>query len=356
MSNLTVAEIAKVLGGEVLCGDGTRPLHSVRPLDHAEANSLSFVSKSKYLQYLSTTEAAAVLLTAEMFEKAKDSIQNGICVIALDNPYVAFARAAQIFAPPIPQPENVHESSVISPSAKVHSSAMIGPFVVIGADAVVGEDAILHAGAHVESGAKVGAHSILYNHVVLRHGCEIGKHCILHPGVIIGSDGFGFAQDTHGSPADLQKLEHVKIPQVGNVIIEDRVEIGANSCIDRGTLGATRIKSGTKIDNLVQIAHNVEIGNNCIVVAQAGIAGSTKLKTAVTIAAQAGIGGHIEIGEAAVVWGQAGVPQSVEAGEKVMGTPAQPLSAFLRNSIHFAQLSKIVARIKRLENKFGSQE
>jgi len=350
----TLEEIALLVQGRIVRGDSNTNLVSVTPLDKAEEGTLSFLTKSKYLPHLKTTKAAAVLIAPAMLEKA--DVAEHAAIIEVDRPYVAFARVAQIFAPRVPQPEGIHPSAAIDESAQVHENVSIGPFVYVGPKAVVEEGVVLYPGVHLEADAKIGPGSILYNHAVVRHGCRLGAHCILHPGVVIGSDGFGFAQQPAQDPKDLENLEHVKIPQVGDVVIEDNVEIGSNSCVDRGALGSTVIKSGTKIDNLVQIGHNVELGRNCILVAQSGVAGSSRLKPAVTLAAQAGISGHIEIGAGALVYGQSGVAQDVGAGEKVMGTPAIAAGSFFRNSVHFAQLNKLVARIKKLEKQLLAKE
>jgi UDP-3-O-[3-hydroxymyristoyl] glucosamine N-acyltransferase len=356
MPRMTVDEVAQLVQGRLVRGDAAQALYRVQPLDKASDGSLSFVSKTKYLAHLKDTKASAVFLSAPMIKKAQDSISKHVAVIEVGRPYVAFARAAQAFAPRTPQPEGIHSSSVIDPSATVGADVSIGPFVYVGPQAVVGEAAVLYPGVHIEAGAKVGPATVLFNHVVIRHGCQLGARCIIHPGVVIGSDGFGFAQDPGEQAEDLAKLEHVKIPQVGDVVIEDDVEIGSNSCVDRGALGTTKIMSGTKVDNLVQIGHNVEIGRNCIIVAQSGVAGSSRLESGVTVAAQAGIAGHITIGEGALVYGQSGVAQNVSAGKKVMGTPSIPAGRFFRNSVHFAQLSELVARVKKLEKQLKSED
>ena len=350
----TLEEIAQSLDGRITHGDPKTILTSVQPLDNASEGALSFITKSKYLADLEHTKASAILIAPAMLKKANPPAD--LAIVEVARPYVAFARAAQIFAPKIPQPEGIHPSAVIDETAKVHEGVSIGPFAYVGPKAEVGEGAVLYPGVHLESGAKVGPATVLYNHAVVRHDCQVGSHCIIHPGVVIGSDGFGFAQQPAADPKDLDNLEHIKIPQVGNVLIEDHVEIGSNSCVDRGALGSTVIRAGTKIDNLVQIGHNVELGRNCILVAQSGVAGSSRLRPAVTLAAQAGIAGHLEIGEGALVLGQAGVAQNVAPGDKVMGTPAIAASSFLRNSVHFAQLNKMQARIKKLEKSIQAEE
>jgi UDP-3-O-[3-hydroxymyristoyl] glucosamine N-acyltransferase len=341
----TVAELAQIAKGKLIRGDGSVRVMRVAPTDAATADAITFVSNPKYLPYLKTTEAAALLIAPEALDGTE--LPPHLAVIATASPYAAFARVAQALVDRVPQPEGVHPSAVIDRSASIGAGASIGPFVLVGLNASIGEGAVLHAGVHVEANASIGAGTILYNHAVVRHGCKVGSQCILHPGVVVGSDGFGFAQDGG---------EHVKIPQVGDVVIEDEVEIGANCCIDRGALGSTRIGAGTKIDNLVQIAHNVQIGERCIVVAQAGIAGSSKLGRSVILAAQAGVVGHVEIGDGARVLGQSGVMRSVPAGESMMGSPAVPQKEHFRTLIHIGKLDSLFKRVKKLERLLERSE
>lgn len=340
----TVAQLAELIGGELISGDGERRVFRVMPTDHADASAITFVTKPKYLESLKTTEATAVILGPELIEQQPE-LPERVAVIRAPQPYVAFAKAAQALAEQTPKPEGVHPSAVIEPSAKVDPSASIGPFVFVGPDATVGEGAVLYPGVHVEAKATVGAGSVLYNHVVIRHGCTVGARCILHPGVVVGADGFGFAQ----KPVEDGSVDHVKIPQVGDVQIEDDVEIGANTCIDRGTLGSTKIGEGSKIDNLVQIAHNVQLGPGCILISQSGIAGSSKLGARVILAAQAGISGHLEIEDDVVVGGQAGVMENIPAGQHVLGSPAIPKRAFFKQVVRISKLDSLFSRVKKLE-------
>jgi UDP-3-O-[3-hydroxymyristoyl] glucosamine N-acyltransferase len=220
----------------------------------------------------------------------------------------------------------------------------IGPFVYVGPRARIGAGAVLHPGVHVQADASVGAGSVLYDHVVVRHGCHVGARCLLHPGVVIGADGFGFAPDARG-PVPV----HVKIPQVGDVVIEDDVEIGANSCVDRAALGTTRIGAGTKIDNLVQVGHNAELGPGCILVAQSGVAGSSRLGAAVTLGAQSGISGHLRIGAGSVIYGQSGVMKDLPPSSHAMGSPATTKAEFFKSVVRQGKLDSLFARVKKLE-------
>ncbi len=340
----TIGELAQLLEGTLRRGDPGVRVTRVAPTDQAGPDALTFVSKPDYLPALADTQAAAVLLSSKVLE-APLRISEQTAIIEVRDPYRAFAQASQLLSPPPPRPMGVHPSAVVDPSANVAPDAALGPFVYVGPGAQIGPGAVLYAGAHVEAGAIIGAATILYDHVVVRHGCVIGARCILHPGVVVGSDGFGFALG-----AELPE----KIPQVGTVVVQDDVEIGANSCVDRGALGATVLGAGTKIDNLVQIGHNVVLGRGCILVAQSGIAGSSKLGNKVIVAAQAGVSGHLTIGDGVLINGQSGVMKDVPAGQKVLGTPAIGQADAFRNVLYVHKLRKLYARVKQLELKlFG---
>ncbi|MFO0725402.1 MAG: UDP-3-O-(3-hydroxymyristoyl)glucosamine N-acyltransferase [Myxococcota bacterium] len=341
----TVRELCLLVGGQLVAGEPARAIARVMPIDAAEPDAVTFVTKPKFLPALATTRAGAVMISPQLLADAPKMSQE-VAVITVDSPYAAFAKAAQAFARPPPRPSGRHPSAVIEPSADVSPSAAIGPFVYVGAGAVIGDRAVLYAGVHVEAGASVGADTVLFDHVVLRHGSIVGARCILHPGVVIGADGFGFAQEALESG-----VVHLKIPQTGNVVIEDDVEIGANACVDRAALGTTRIGAGTKIDNLVQIGHNAEIGPASILVAQSGVAGSSKLGRGVILGAQAGISGHLDIGDGVMVYGQAGVMNDLPAKEKVAGTPARPIAEFFKTVVRVYKLEELAKRVKRLEQK-----
>ncbi len=344
----TIAELATLVGGQLVRGRGDATVSRVMPIDGAASDAVSFITKPKYLPYLSTTHAGVVMTSPKLLAEGPPSQADGAAVISVANPYAAFARAAQLFARPVPVPATgVHPSAVIDSTASVGAGVAIGPFVLVGAGVVIGEGAVLHAGAHVHDGARVGAGSVLYDHVVVRHGSIIGERCILHPGVVVGADGFGFAQEAHEAAG--AGVVHLKIPQTGVVVIEDEVEIGANACIDRAALGVTRIGAGTKIDNLVQIGHNVEIGEACLLVAQSGVAGSTKLGRRVIMGAQSGISGHVTVGDGVMVLGQAGVMSDVEAGAKLAGTPAVPAQEFFRTVVRISKLDELAKKLKSLE-------
>lgn len=348
---ISVGALADRLGGEVLRGDPSVVVRRVMPTDLAEPDALTFVTKRQYVAALKGSRAAAVMLTKKMAEAELADIPEPVVVLAVARPYVAYARAAQLLAGRAPAPEGRHPSAVVEEGAEVADDAALGPFVFVGAGAKVGAGAVLYPGAHVHAGAEVGAGTVLYDHVVIRHGCRVGARCILHPGVVVGADGFGFAQD-RGEGG----VEHVKIPQQGDVELEDDVELGANVCVDRGALGTTRIGRGSKVDNLVQIGHNVEIGPGAILVAQSGVAGSSRLGREVTLGAQAGVSGHLSIGDGALVYGQAGVMHDLPAGAHVVGAPAVGKREFFANVVRTKKLGELFDRVKKLERRLASEE
>jgi UDP-3-O-[3-hydroxymyristoyl] glucosamine N-acyltransferase len=340
MKTLTLAELAAELDGEVV-GDGSVVLHGVAGIREATAGDVTFIANSRYDSYLPGTRASAVII-------GRDAPRADVPLIKVDNPYLAFQRAVLIFRPDVYRPApGVHASAVVVPGAELGEDVSIGPHCVVERGARVGARTVLMAGCYIGINASVGEDGYLYPHVTVREECVLGARCIVHPGTVIGSDGFGFAFDAG---------RYHKVPQVGNVIVGDDVEIGANVTIDRATTDATRIGSGTKIENLVQIGHNVVIGEHGIVVAQVGISGSTRLEDYVTIAGQAGLIGHITIGRGAQVGAQSGVTKSVPAGAKVFGFPALPLALFKRINAYVRRLPDLFDRAKALEERVSALE
>jgi UDP-3-O-[3-hydroxymyristoyl] glucosamine N-acyltransferase len=329
-----LSELAARLGCG-LRGDGDVEIRGVAGLDEAGPGDLSFLANPRYAPKLETTRAGAVVLQAS---QACDRP-----ALVSDNPYLAFSRAVALVRPaPRPAPG-------VDPSARVHASAVLGEGVHVGALAVVGQD------------VRIGARSVLYPHVVLYDGVEIGEDCVLHSavqvrercrlgnrvvvqnGAVIGADGFGFARDENG--------RYHKFPQVGIVVVEDDVEIGAQSAIDRAALGETRVGRGSKLDNLVQVGHSVTIGEDSVLAGQVGIAGSTRIGKRVTLAGQVGVAGHLEIGDGATATAQTGIPSSVEAGALVSGYPAIENRAWLKSSAVFAKLPELARRLRELERQ-----
>ena len=299
-------------------------IEGVLPLAEADGRHISFLSNPKYAPQVESTRAAAVLVAADL---AGDSPR----WIRVANPYFAMARVVARFFAARPAPRGVSPLASVAPSVKLGRNVAIGPFTSIGENAVIGDDVVIYPNVTIEDSAVVGDGTVIYPQVSVYYACRIGRRCIVHSGVVIGSDGYGFA--TEGG-------KHHKIPQVGIVRVEDDVEIGAGSTIDRAALGETVIGEGTKIDNLVQIGHNVKIGRHCLLVAQVGIAGSTELGDFVTVAGQSGFAGHLRIGSRAQVAAKSAVLQDVPEDTKVMGIPAVPFREFARREAALRRLGK----------------
>ena len=337
----TLAELAARVGGEV-SGDASLVIDGVAPLEEAGPSHVSFFSNKKYRAAFEASRAGAVVV-----EPGED-VPAGRAVLRARNAYLAFAKISTLFHPPRePMPE-VAEGAVVHPSARVHPSAQVMPLASVGPGAEIGARTIVYPGAHVDADARVGEDCVLYQNVVVRERCVVGNRVILQPGCVIGGDGFGFAFDPEGEEGSGPR--HFKVPQIGIVVVEDDVEIGANTCVDRATLGATRIRRGAKIDDLVMIAHNVEVGPLCLIVSQVGISGSTRLGMGVVAAGQVGIVGHLEIGDGVRIGAQSGVTNDVEAGSTIAGSPARPHALWLRNAAtydHLAEMRKELRELRR---------
>jgi len=338
---ISAADIARMVKGELI-GDGGLSVSGFSGIKEADKNELTFLSNPKYEPLLLDTQAGVILVPRQISCPGKT-------LIRVDNPSLSFIQVVNYFLKDAPdyKPQGIHPTAVIAPGAKISRGVSIGAHTVIEDGAEVGEGSVLYANCYVGHGARLGKECLIYPQVILREKVSLGSRVIIHSGTVIGSDGFGYVT-VDG--------KHMKIPQVGTVLIEDDVEIGANVTIDRARFDKTIIGEGTKIDNLVQIAHNVTIGKNCLIVAQSGIAGSTKLGNYVILAAQAGLVGHIEIGDGAVVTAQSGVSRSIKPGEQVFGSPAQPLKVAFRNNAHIQRLDKYVAMIKELRKRIEALE
>ena len=339
MTSVSAQDIATAVKGR-LEGNPNVQIDGAAGLDEATERQISFFHNVKYLESLVKTKAGVVLIP-EKIEGA--TLPTHKTLIRVANPQWAFAQVLGVLDKGRQQhPQGVHPSAVIDPKATVDPSASIGAFVVVQAGAVVGPKTILYPGCFVGARSTIGEGSLLYPHVVLREDVEIGKRAIVHAGVVLGADGYGFAT---------QNGVHHKIPQIGRVVIEDDVEIGANVTIDRATTGETRIGAGTKIDNLVHIAHNVQVGKNCLIVAQVGISGSTKVGNNVTLAGQVGVVGHLTIGDGAIIAAQSGVMNDVAPGEVLFGSPARPHKLSLKLQALYGKLPEIYDAVKALRKK-----
>ena len=334
--SFTAAEIAGHLQGEVL-GDGSAVLTGFAPADKARPGDLTFAENDTFFQRADASAASAILVAGDFTSRVK-------VLIRVANARIAFAKVLPLFFPDPAFAPGVHPSAVVAASAKVDPTAHIGPHCVIGERAQIGARSVLQGGNHVGHNSHVGEDVNLFPHVIIYPRTQIGNRVRIHAGTVIGSDGFGYVLD-EGS--------HRKVPQIGSVIIGEDVEIGANVTVDRGALGPTIIGKGTKIDNLVQIAHNVTIGEHSLLVAQVGIAGSSKLGNYVTLGGQVGIAGHLKIGNRAIVSAKSGVMHDLKDGEKVFGYPAVEDRQAKRQIISLRQLPDMLRRLRDLEKKPG---
>jgi UDP-3-O-[3-hydroxymyristoyl] glucosamine N-acyltransferase len=332
---MKVSEIAGLLGGRA-AGDVAREIHGVAALESAGPQELSFAEGSRGISKAASSRAGCVLV-------AEGAAVEGRTTIAVSNPKWAFVRASNALGPrELPEP-GIHPTAVVHPEAQVAADASIGPCVVIERQARVGPRTRLAAGVTLGEGVEVGADGIFYPRVTVYPGVRIGNRVILHAGVVIGSDGFGYV---------FAEGRHNKFPQIGSVVIEDDVEIGSNTTVDRGSLGTTVIGEGTKIDNLVQIAHNVRIGRHSVIAAQTGISGSSEIGNYVVMAGQVGVGPHVHIEDQAIIAGQSGVldGKTVRKGSTVWGTPARPIAQIKKiyaSLAHLPHLARIVEDLSR---------
>lgn len=336
----TLKEIADLIDGEVV-GDPELVVTGISGITEAKDGDITFLANSKYFPLAKTTKATAIITSQENIETAKP-------VIKTNNPSMAFTKVVNLAAgSDIKHPQGIHPTAVISPEAKIAEGVAIGAYTIIAEGVEVEQGTIIYGSCYIGESVKIGKNCLVYPHVTLRERTKVGDRVIIHSGAVIGSDGFGFA---------IVEGVQEKIPQIGIVSIEDDVEIGANVTIDRARFDKTLIGKGTKVDNLVQIAHNVVTGENCIIVAQAGISGSTILGKEVILAGQAGVVGHIHIGDKAIVAAQAGVTKSVAAGVKVSGYPAKPHDSALKVNAYLQRLPELYKKIKELEKKVQSLE
>jgi UDP-3-O-[3-hydroxymyristoyl] glucosamine N-acyltransferase len=332
---VTLADLAAALGSPFE-GDGSLSIERVARIEEAGPGDLTFLANMKYAHALASTGASAVI--------APPGIAGAPCaVIRSAEPYVTLARAAALLAPVDRPPAGVHPRAEVDASADVDRSASVGAYAVIGAHARVGARTVLHPHVVVGAGASIGPDCVVHAHVSIRERCTLGARVVLQNGAVIGSDGYGFATAADGT--------HIKIPQVGPVVLEDDVEVGANTTIDRPAVGETRIKAGTKIDNLVQIGHGVELGRNVLLASQVGIAGSTRVGDSVIFGGQVGVGGHLTIGTGVKAVGQSGITNSVAPHAFVSGYPAIDNTEWRKASAVFRRLPEMRKRLRELERR-----
>lgn len=330
-------QIAEYIQG-VIIGDEEATVHTFAKIEEGIPGALSFLSNPKYTHYIYDTKSSIVLVNKD-FQPERD-IQ--ATLIKVDNAYESLAKLMTLYEMSKPKKSGIDPLASVAASAKIGKNVYIGAFVCIEEGAEIGDNAYIHPHVTVGCNAKVGENTILYPQVTIYHDCRVGNQCIIHAGAVIGADGFGFAPSAEG---------YEKIPQIGIAIIEDNVEIGANTCIDRSTMGATIVHKGVKLDNLIQVAHNVEVGSHTVMASQVGIAGSTKIGEWCMFGGQVGVAGHIQIGDHVNVGAQSGIPGNTKSGSSLMGYPAIEPKQFARSSAVFKKLPDMYSELGRLQRE-----
>ena len=334
---LTLTDVAELLSGELISNHPSLVITGVQTLANAKPNQASFLTNMKYKGDLETTQAGLVLLNQDMAMPEQASF----AVIRLSNPYVGFTKLQRYFHPEAVSTGQIHATAVIDDNAKLAENVQLDANVCIAANVSIGANSIIGAGCVLEEGVTLGEGCLLHPRAVLAKGTQLGDRVIVQSGAVLGSDGFGFAWT--GS-------EYLKIPQVGRVVVEDDVEIGANTCIDRGAIGDTLIKKGAKLDNLIQLAHNVEVGEHTVIAGQAGFAGSTVIGKGCQFGAQSGVAGHLKLTDGTIVGAKAGVIGDIKEKGMVSGFPAVPHRQWLRASGMFDRLPEIWKKIRKLSD------
>ncbi len=332
----TARQIAGILNGTV-DGNPDAQVSKVSKIEEGEPGSLSFLANPKYTEYIYSTNASAVIVGKDFVPQKKINTT----LIRVDDAYQSFAKLLEYYNKLNKNKQGKDSLSYVSDTASIGKNTYIGAFVYVGENAVIGDNTKLYPGVYIGDNVKVGTNSTLFQGVKIYHECVIGNDCTLHAGVVIGGDGFGFTPNAENN--------YAKVPQIGNVVIEDNVEIGANTTIDRATLGSTIIRKGVKLDNLIQIAHNVEIGENTVIAAQTGVAGSTKIGKNCMIGGQVGIIGHLTIGDKVMIAAQSGIGADLKDGEIVQGSPAFGVGEYKRSYVVFRRLPELNAKIAELE-------
>lgn len=336
----TAQQIAAYLGGTVE-GDANASVKTFAKIEEGQPGAISFLANPKYAHYLYSTQSSIVLVNADFVLEQPVSAT----LVRVANAYEAVARLLTLYESMTQRRKGIHPLAFVSPTAKVGEDVYIGPFAVIGDNVTVGSRTQVYANTTIEEGAVVGDDCILYPHVSIYHGCRIGNGVILHSGVVIGADGFGFAPSEEG---------YEKIPQIGIVTIEDNVEIGANACVDRSTMGSTYVRRGVKLDNLVQIAHNCEVGAHTVMSAQVGVAGSTKVGEWCMFGGQVGVAGHINVAPRTHAGAQSGIVSQKKPGATIMGSPAMDFRQWQKSSIYVKRLPDMAEELKRMQKQIDA--
>ena len=330
-------QIAAFIQGEII-GDENATVHTFAKIEEGVPGAISFLSNPKYISYIYETQSSIVLVNKDFTPEQEVKTT----LIKVDDAYESLAKLLNLYEMSKPKKVGISPLAFIDETAKIGKDVYIAPFACIGEHAEIGDNTIIHPHATIGSGVKVGNNCIIYANATVYHDCRIGNECILHAGCVIGADGFGFAPTPQG---------YEKIPQIGIVILEDRVDIGANACVDRATMGATIIHSGAKLDNLVQIAHNDEIGSHTVMAAQVGIAGSTKVGEWCMFGGQVGIAGHIKIGDRVNLGAQSGVPSSIESDKQLIGTPPCEMKPYFKSAAISRKLPDMYLELHKLRKE-----
>lgn len=340
---MKIMELAAQTGARCASSDADIEIVGAAGLHQAEAGHVTFLSNPRYTSLVNTTGASAIYVAEDATLTRED-----IAVLRAKDPYLAFTRALILFHPTPAFVPAIHPSAVIDPTANVAHDVFIGAHVVIGSDAIIGNRVQIHPNVTIADDVTIGSDTVVHSGVAIRENSILGRRVIVHNNAVIGSDGFGFAKD--------EERHWLKIPQTGRVVIEDDVEIGAGTTIDRASTGETRIKRGAKLDNLIQVGHSCAVGEDALLCAQVGMAGSSRVGDRVILTGQVGIGGHITVGDDAILYPQSGVPNDVAAGQVLVGTPAFEVSAFWRAIAVFKKLGDLPKRIRALEKRLDEIE
>lgn len=332
-----IKDIAKLLNGEII-GDDTLYVTSISKIEEGKPETLSFLSNLKYEQYIYTTKASVVLVDRDFEPKEKISCT----IIKVDSAYKSLAVLLEMYESHAKPPKGKEKPVHIAKSAKIGDKHYIGAFVYIGENTSIGNNVKIYPNSYIAENVVIGDNTVIYSGVNIYRNTVIGKNCIIHSGAVIGADGFGFAPS--GEKYD-------KVSQIGNVLIEDDVEVGANTCIDRGTIGSTTIKSGVKLDNLIQIAHNVVVDTNTVIAAQTGVAGTTKIGKSCVIGGQVGFVGHLKIGDKVQIAAQSGIASNAKDESVLRGSPAFNLSDYQKSTVIFRKLPDIYSKLRALEKE-----
>ncbi len=338
-------QIADLLQGTVE-GDPATKVNNVSKIEEGAPNTLSFLANPKYTHFIYTTDASIVIVNRDL--ELNKPVKKGCTLVRVNNAYESFAKLLELYSQMKGTKTGIEQPSFVAASAKLGTGGYVGAFAYVGENVVIGNNVKLYPHTYVGDNCVIGDNTVLFSGVKVYHECRIGSNCTVHANTVIGSDGFGFAPNADGQA-------FAKVPQIGNVVIEDNVEVGSNTSIDRATMGSTILRKGVKLDNLVQIAHNAEVGDNTVIAGLSGVAGSTKVGKNCMIAAQVGIAGHLKIADGVKIAAQSGIGADIKENEIVQGSPAFAVGDYRRSYVLFRSLPKLNDRINELSRKVGTK-